>query len=443
MLYLPYVSLWMHYALSPVTLIDASGEQVAVPVRHVLGADVVATVTVWRGLEFGLGVPLTLYSWGDDISSLTTQLEPAPGFAMGDLTIRVGYRFRLAENTALAIHVPVLLPTSGEDNVLGLSVGARPTVAVLQRLGRVELLFNLFVLGRANVDTIDFRGGTELGFRFGLRVSLRNWWTSLLFEGGFTTSVMDFFSPANTPAELRVGAEHWFDYHWRLSGFVGVGISPSVGAPDVRIGLAVAYGTNPWYRPLPEPAPSDRDGDGILDHLDECPTEPEDPDGFEDEDGCPDDDNDQDGIMDWDDACPTAPETMNGISDEDGCPDRIRLDDTLIATFERVHFRTGSEEILEDSFPMLEEIAAVLRVNPSMEIRIEGHTDSVGDDDANMELSQQRAESVRRFLMEHEVGGDQLTAEGLGETRSIASNNTDQGRAQNRRVEFHIVQEEE
>lgn len=66
---------------------------------------------------------------------------------------------------------------------------------------------------------------------------------------------------------------------------------------------------------------SDRDGDGIRDDMDRCPDEPEDRDGFEDQDGCPEADNDQDGIVDLDDKCPAEPEAKNGRQDEDGCPD--------------------------------------------------------------------------------------------------------------------------
>ena len=72
-----------------------------------------------------------------------------------------------------------------------------------------------------------------------------------------------------------------------------------------------------------EPSIGDRDGDGIKDDVDKCPDDPEDRDGFQDEDGCPDPDNDQDGILDKNDACPNDPETKNGIADEDGCPDGI------------------------------------------------------------------------------------------------------------------------
>ena len=64
----------------------------------------------------------------------------------------------------------------------------------------------------------------------------------------------------------------------------------------------------------------DRDGDGIKDSMDKCPDDPEDRDGFEDEDGCPDPDNGRDGILDRDDKCPNQPEVFNGVTDDDGCP---------------------------------------------------------------------------------------------------------------------------
>jgi len=70
-----------------------------------------------------------------------------------------------------------------------------------------------------------------------------------------------------------------------------------------------------------EPNIGDRDGDGIKDDIDKCPDDPEDFDGFEDEDGCPDPDNDRDGIPDVDDKCPDIPEDKDGIDDEDGCPE--------------------------------------------------------------------------------------------------------------------------
>ena len=72
---------------------------------------------------------------------------------------------------------------------------------------------------------------------------------------------------------------------------------------------------------LPALAANDRDGDGITDANDRCPDEPEDRDGFQDADGCPDPDNDQDGIVDVTDKCPNEPEDRDGFQDDDGCPD--------------------------------------------------------------------------------------------------------------------------
>lgn len=434
----PYVALHAHYALAPVVLVNGNGERVGVPVEHVLGLDLVASMAVWEGLEVGFTLPVTLMSLGDAGN------PGPPGTALGDVSVRVGYRVRVAEHTAIALHVPLLFPTNADDNVLALGFGVRPTLAFLQRVGPLEILVNAFVLVRESQGLLDYRGGHELGARVGLRLDLSSrWQTALLAEAGFSSAFDGLFEAATTPAETRVGVEHWLDRNWRLSGFVGVGMGPGVGAPDFRAGLAVAFGDNVPYRPRPSATDGDRDGDGVPDERDECPDQAEDPDGFEDEDGCPEADNDADGVLDADDRCPNEPETPNGIADEDGCPDLIRVEGTRITTFETVQFQTGSDVIREESHPMLTEVAEVLRVNPSMRIRVEGHTDSAGDDQLNLELSQRRADSVRRFLVEHGASEGQVTAVGHGESRPIASNDTPAGRARNRRVEFHIVTGEE
>ncbi len=433
----PYVALNAHYALDPVVIVDGGGQQVAEPVEHVLAADLVASMAVWEGLEFGFLLPVTAMSMGDDVAGVPA----APGTALGDFSLRVAYRFRLAEHTALAFHVPVRFPTNAPDNVLTFGWGARPTVAFMQRVGPVEILINAFVLVRENPQVLlDYRGGHETGARLGLRIDLSGrWQTALLLEGGFATAFEGFFEAATTPAEARIGLEHWFDEHWRISGFAGSGIGPGVGAPDFRAGLAIAFGNNVPYRPVPSETDGDRDGDGIPDREDRCPRRAEDRDGYADEDGCPDNDNDQDGILDHEDHCPNEPESRDGIADEDGCPDRIRVQGELIATFEPVHFRSGSDEILERSYPMLSEVAGVLHANPHMRIRVDGHTDSEGDARDNLRLSQRRAASVRRFLIEHGASPRQVRSRGFGETRPIASNRTPRGRFRNRRVEFHII----
>ncbi len=92
------------------------------------------------------------------------------------------------------------------------------------------------------------------------------------------------------------------------------------GCPAKQSEIKVLEGASPMA-PAPGAGP-DRDGDGTPDNLDRCPDEPEDKDGFEDTDGCPDPDNDKDGIRDVDDLCPNDAEDKDGVKDEDGCPER-------------------------------------------------------------------------------------------------------------------------
>ena len=216
----------------------------------------------------------------------------------------------------------------------------------------------------------------------------------------------------------------------------------------------------------------DMDGDGIKDKADRCPKEPEDKDGYEDADGCPDPDNDADGLLDADDRCPKVPEDKDGFEDQDGCPDPdndadgvVDVDDRCpdepgvaeeqgcpkkfqlvvlrkdkIEIREQVHFATGKHRILDDSFDLLGQVAQVLRDNPGIKVRIEGHTDNVGKPKTNLDLSQNRAAAVRKFLIVAGVGADRMEAKGYGQEKPIAENKTEPGRAKNRRVEFNITE---
>jgi outer membrane protein OmpA-like peptidoglycan-associated protein len=191
------------------------------------------------------------------------------------------------------------------------------------------------------------------------------------------------------------------------------------------------------------PAPSDRDGDGIPDQYDKCPDVPEDKDGIDDLDGCPEDDADNDGIPDVKDACPKEPGQPDPDPKKNGCPRFIHLEGSTVRVLQQVHFATGSATILPDSFPMLTEIVQLLKANPAIKkMMIEGHTDNRGGADMNLDLSKRRAASVRSWLVEHGIDGGRLDSEGYGLTRPIESNESDAGRAANRRVEFKITQED-
>lgn len=188
---------------------------------------------------------------------------------------------------------------------------------------------------------------------------------------------------------------------------------------------------------------NDRDGDGIIDKLDKCPDEPEDKDGIDDQDGCPEDDVDNDGIADAEDACPREPGKPNPDPKKNGCPEFVSRDGSTLRIFQQVHFETGSAKILPDSFPMLQEIANILIANPGIKkMAVEGHTDNKGGAAMNKSLSQNRANSVVKWLVDHKVEAGRLEGHGYGLEQPIADNKTADGRAKNRRVEFKILQEE-
>lgn len=218
----------------------------------------------------------------------------------------------------------------------------------------------------------------------------------------------------------------------------------------------------------PEEENVDSDGDGILDRDDKCPTEPEDKDQFEDEDGCPDPDNDQDTVLDIVDACPLQPGAPSnngcpvqdrdgdGVTDDvDACPDvpgkpprgcprkvLVVKTDKAIQIKKQIRFDTGKATIKgRISFEILDQVGAVLKSNPDIKVVIEGHTDSRGSAAYNLKLSDARAHSVRDALVERGVASGRLEAIGYGESRPISSNKSRRGRAANRRVEFNIVQE--
>ncbi len=184
----------------------------------------------------------------------------------------------------------------------------------------------------------------------------------------------------------------------------------------------------------------DNDGDGIPDALDKCPNEPEDYDGFQDEDGCPDPDNDHDGIPDALDKCPNEPETFNHYQDEDGCPDEIPVEvKKFTGVIEGVNFKTGSAEILAGSWTILDRALKVLQDFPDVNLEISGHTDNKGKAEYNRDLSQRRADSVKLYFVSRGIASNRLQTVGWGMDRPIADNATASGRATNRRTEFRLI----
>ncbi len=215
----------------------------------------------------------------------------------------------------------------------------------------------------------------------------------------------------------------------------------------------------------------DNDGDGIPDVTDKCPNEPEDKDGFQDDDGCPDLDNDGDGLSDKVDQCPNDPEDKDNFEDDDGCPDLDNDKDgfadkddacpdvpgvapdgcpkkynLVVVTAQKIElkqtvfFDFNKASIKSVSFALLNEVAQAMVDNPTIKVEIGGHTDSVGNDAFNLKLSQSRAESVRTYLIKRGIASNRMVPKGFGENVPIADNRTEAGRSQNRRVEFLITE---
>ena len=186
------------------------------------------------------------------------------------------------------------------------------------------------------------------------------------------------------------------------------------------------------------PPPADRDGDGVPDAEDACPDEPGVRSADPRENGCPPD-TDGDGIRDDKDACPTVKGLPNEDPSKNGCP-RVQVGEKEVFILEQVQFDTAKYTIKPDSDSLLDEVAKVLKEHPELELlEVQGHTDNKGIAGANKVLSGQRAQAVQKALVKRGIAGKRLTAKGYGQDKPIDTNDTEAGRAKNRRVQFVIL----
>ncbi len=469
--------------------------------------------------EIGLLLPVTLLQSSADLSPVLDEVDPGAEiskWSINDPRISVKYMLLnlLKDPLGLGFVLNGTIPVGLDDRFSGdqsFSLEALTTAEVWVVRG-IRVAANLgYRYRNTPVNIRDNVIGDQLRWALATNIPLfiKTLDAILEFDGGIGVAAKEEgregIRPGEVPAEVKVAARLRIHEDWAITGGLGGAMNKeAVGTPDVRFFLGVSghwvsggqwgfdydgdgiYGVHDKCPNDPEdfdghedtdgcPDPdndgdgvpdefdqcdntpegvevgadgcpdNDLDGDGIPNDLDKCPEDPEDIDGFEDSDGCPDIDNDQDGIPDAADNCPNKPETFNDFLDDDGCPDdpndKVHISRDRIIITEQVHFETAKAKIKRESYPILDAVIEVMKENPQiLKIRVEGHTDSRGSDEYNLELSDDRAESVMNYLVENGIAENRLESVGYGETKPIKDNETAAGRAANRRVEFTILE---
>lgn len=428
-------------------------------------------------VELGLDLPLTLFQ-SDNFGLLSAQGFPQDGvaaFAPGDIrgVVRVGLLTEDQFPVSLTAIAELRVPTGDELSFTGdLGLVFAPRLAVERSLGNLRLMGNAGVRLRQHGQFLNLYVGNEVTFGAGavFRLPWSFPWAreidvlgelhlSTPFEAPFTFAQADSLK---TPFALQVGARAkvWKRFGVELGIGKGMGIESGYGRETFRLFFGVTYGVN-------KATEVDLDNDTVYDDGDLCPTEPEDLDGFQDEDGCPDPDNDGDGVPDLNDQCPTepGPAELDGCPDRDGdeipdnvdkCPDlpgpaekegcpyedpQVVLESDRIRVRGNILFETASDKIQPRSYGMLDEVFKVLKDNPDVgPVQVEGHTDNRGSRAYNVDLSGRRAKSVVNYLVNKGIDRNRLRSRGFGFDRPVGTNATPIGRAKNRRVEFNLLE---
>ncbi|HVY38028.1 MAG TPA: OmpA family protein [Polyangia bacterium] len=455
------------WASHPLVIFDQSGNEVAPLVRNQVVAHAGVGLVLWDRARLDASFPVVPFQSGAGGIVAGQSYAAAGRAAIGDLRLGLDLRLfgRAHDEFTAAVGVQVFTATGNAD--------------AYTSDGRTRYWPRLSLAGEHGVFVWAARVGYQLRSSAalapgdevtgGLAVGWRVWPTVLLGPELTASSRRSGFGKAiTTPAELLFGGHVAVAPDWQIGVGVGPGLTDGAGSPTVRVLASVAYwpaiverapvrplpvaraperprpapaARRPVAPPPPPPPPPDTDGDGILDSEDACPSEA----GVASEDpqknGCPaPKDRDGDGIVDTEDACPDAAGPTNTDAARNGCP-VVRIEGGQIRIREQIQFKTASASIRKQSNYILEAVVKVLREHDDItKVRIEGHTDTRGKPAANKSLSKRRAAAVVKWLVKHGIKKGRLTSEGYGQERPIATNLTDDGRQQNRRVEFHIVE---
>ncbi|GMV15522.1 MAG: hypothetical protein AMXMBFR56_37460 [Polyangiaceae bacterium] len=488
------------YASEPLVLSiersDGSSSR-TVLVDHQLLAHLGASLTLGHWLVLDAALPTVLSQGGDPGSAGSLTIDSPSGSDVGDL--RLGARLALlpqhgfSPGAAFATTLWFPTATGGYAGTGSTRAGAGVVIGTDYR--RFFWRTQLGARQRQADDVYAGVFGSEAFGAFALGYRLGSAQLGAELIGATSMDAGAGWFGGNTTHLEALGSARYF--LGPVAAFVGAGpgLTRGAGTPAFRVilGLNASFelasqarassagaGTpgpgagTPLESPIqPSGAVADRDRDGVPDAADQCPDVPGEPDA--ERPGCPRD-QDRDGIADAVDRCPTEagvasadpnrhgcppdrdedgiPDALDACADEkgpktddpktNGCPPTVRVVGQQIVIIDQVNFATGSDVLAPESSKVLEQVAAVLTEHPEIaRLAVDGHTDDVGQDKANLALSRRRAIAVVRWLVGRGVDERRLEARGFGPRRPIADPKTAEGRAKNRRVEFQILKKTE
>lgn len=439
----PALGAFLSFQLDPLALVSADGERLGDVVRNRLQLDLMAAVGLFDWVEIGAVLPVILFQDGMNLEVIGSE-GSVKTTALGDFSLlakvplwkRLPYASGLGLALALRTNIPI--PGAQEAFAGDGTVTFNPTALVDYRFDFGMLLAaQVGVHFRPGGEFLDARLGPAITANLGAEVPIVRRWGMTAVGGVYTNFPLLELPDTRDKiaAEGLLGLRWYADFGVTFTAGFNFGAACNFGVPTFGFFLSAIWvpaktreheAILNFKRP-----PEDPDGDGIIGEKDKCPKLP----GPVENHGCPILDFDKDGIPDHLDRCPKLP----GLAPYSGCP-RVYAHKNKIRIMERVHFATDQDVILPESYAMLEDVAELIKVHPEwLEILVEGHTDIRASDAYNLDLSQRRAQSVQRFLQSRGVEPSRLRAEGYGRSRPIADNKTEEGMAQNRRVEFTIL----